>query len=152
LHGNEKRRGLGVDFASECPAAFVGIRRHFECTSVRLQGGKQAVLQRFLAPGPLDLISIAFADGEDADGFDPPIWFGPEVSQNPAYDRGSLARTGMPAPEDIPLSNAMLDELLDVLEEGAIAAQLGRGPSLKVVQDRSADRHSEGASPTELPT
>jgi hypothetical protein len=123
----------------------------FECTIVRLQGGKQVVLQRFLAPGPLDLISVAFAEGEGADGFAPPIWFGPEVTQNPAYDRASLARAEMPEPEDIPLSDAMLDELLDVLGEGAIAAQLGRGPSLKVVQDRSADRHSEGALPTELP-
>jgi hypothetical protein len=121
----------------------------FECTILRLRGGKQAVLQRFLVPGPLDLLSITFAEGEDVDGFDPPIWFGSEVSQNPAYDRGSLARAGVPAPEEIPLSNAMLDELLDVLEEGAIAAQPGRGPSLKVVNDRSADRYSEGASSTE---
>jgi hypothetical protein len=50
----------------------------------------------------------------------------------------------MPATPEIPLSNLMLDELLDVLEEGAIAAQLGRAPSLKVVKDRPADRKGEG--------
>jgi hypothetical protein len=117
----------------------------FECTSVGLRGGEQALLQRFVAPGPLDLVSVAFAEGEDADGFDPPIWFGPEVTQNPAYDRGSLARAGKPAPEEIALSNAILDELLDGLEEGGMAAQLGRGPSLTIA-DRSADRDSDHAT------
>ena len=117
----------------------------FECTIVRLRGDTQALLQRFVAPGPLDLLSVEFAAGEDADGFVPPAWFGPEVTQNPAYHRGSLARTGLPASEDIPLSNAMLEELLDVIEEGTIAAQLGRGASPNVRDDRSAQGPSEGA-------
>jgi CYTH domain-containing protein len=123
----------------------------FESTGVRLQGGNQARLQRFLVPEPLDLISVEFLEGEDADGFDPPVWFGPEVTQNPAYDRGSLARAGMPAMPDITLSNLMLDELLDVLEEGAIAAELGRAPSFKVVKDRSAERQGEGGVSAEPP-
>jgi len=123
----------------------------FECTIVRLRDGKQALLQRFVAPGPLDLLSVEFAAGEDADGFVPPAWFGPEVTQNTAYDRGSLARVGTPAPEEIPLSNAMLDQLLDTLEEGTIAAQLGRGASPRATEARS-DRRTEVASsgPDEL--
>src|SRR3712207_5230003 len=64
----------------------------FECTIVRLRDGKQALLQRFIAPGSLDLLSIEFAAGEGADGFAPPAWFGPEVTQNAAYHRGSEAR------------------------------------------------------------
>src|SRR3954468_3870521 len=110
----------------------------FECTIVPLRGDTQALLQRFVAPGSLDLLSVEFAAGEDADGFVPPAWFGPEVTQNPAYHRGSLARTGLPASEDIPLSNAMLEELLDVIEEGTIAAQLGRGSSLSIHDERPA--------------
>src|SRR3954471_23842188 len=109
----------------------------FECTIVPLRGDTQALLQRFVAPGSLDLLSVEFAAGEDADGFVPSAWFGPEVTQNPAYHRGSLARSGLPASEDIPLSNAMLEELLDVLEEGTTAAQLGGGASPSVRDDGS---------------
>ena len=123
----------------------------FECTLVPLRDGKQALLQRFVAPGSLDLLSVEFAAGEDADGFVPPAWFGPEVTQNPAYHRGSLARTGLPASEDIPLSNAMLEELLDLLEEGTMAAQLGRGASPNVRDDRPARGPSEGTFSAEVP-
>ena len=123
----------------------------FECTIVPLRDGQQALLQRFVAPGPLDLLSVAFAAGEDADGFVPPVWFGPEVTQNPAYHRGSLARAGLPASEEIPLSNAMLEDLLDMIDEGTIADQLGRGASPGVHDDRPAEGPSDGATPTEDP-
>jgi hypothetical protein len=123
----------------------------FEGTIVPLRAGKQALLQRVVAPGPLDLLSVEFAAGEDADGFVPPAWFGPEVTQNPAYHRGSLARAGLPASEEIPLSNTMLEELLDVIEEGTIAAQLGRRSSPSVHDERPAQGPSEGAFPTEVP-
>src|SRR5690242_20595490 len=123
----------------------------FECTIVPLRDDQQALLQRFVAPGPLDLLSVEFAAGEDADGFVPPAWFGPEVTQNPAYHRGSLARAGLPAPEDIPLSNTMLDGLLDLLEESTIAAQLDRGAAPSVGDDWSAQGPSDGAS-RESPT
>ena len=96
----------------------------FECTIVRLQGGKEAVLQRFVVPGSLDLLSVEFEDDADANGFAAPAWVGPEVTQDPAYDRGAMARVGMPEPETIPLADAMLDELLDTLEESRLAAQL----------------------------
>jgi hypothetical protein len=147
------REGAGVEERTEVPRsqaeallAVCAGKVGFECTIARLRGGKQALLQRFIAPGSLDLLSVEFAEGEDANRFVPPAWFGPEVTQNPAYDRGSLARTGIPAPEQILLSNAMLEELLDVIEDGTIAAQLGRGPSLNVREDRPAEGHAEGPS------
>jgi CYTH domain-containing protein len=123
----------------------------FEGTIVPLQDGKQALLQRFVAPGPLDLLSVEFAAEDEAVVFVPPAWFGPEVTQNPAYHRGSLARAGMPASEEIPLSNTMLEELLDLLEESTIAAQLGRGASPHIRDDQPAQGPSEGAFPTEAP-
>src|SRR3954451_8990209 len=123
----------------------------FEGTIVPLRAGQQALLQRFVAPGPLDLLSVAFAAGEDADGFVPPAWLGPEVTQNPAYHRGSLARAGLPASEEIPLSNAMIEELLDLLDEGTVAAQLGRGASPSVHDDRPAEGPGNGATPTDVP-
>src|SRR5215212_5525010 len=147
--GEEERTEVPRSQAEALLAVCAG-KVGFECTVVRLRDGKQVLLQRFVAPGPLDLLSIEFAAGEDADGFAPPVWFGPEVTQNPAYHRGSLARAGLPAPEDIPISNTMLEELLDLLEEGTMAAQLGRGASPSVHDERSAEGPSDGAFPTEV--
>src|SRR5215207_8211880 len=151
------REGAGEEERTEVPRsqaeallAVCAGKVGFECTIVRLQGGKEALLQRFISPGSLDLLSVEFAAGEDASGFVPPAWFGPEVTQNPAYHRGSLARAGLPASEDIPFSNAMLEELLDLLEEGTIAAQLGRGSSAHIRDDRSAEGPSDAATPTEV--
>ena len=83
------------------------------------------MLDRFIAPGVLDLIRIEFERKEQADAFTPPAWFGPEVTRDAAYDRGSLARGGIPHGEDIALSNAALEELLDTLENGFGAFQFG---------------------------
>src|SRR4051794_38904872 len=152
------REGAGEVEQTEVPRAqaeaLMAVRAGkvgFECTLLPLREGKQALLQRIVAPGRLDLLSVEFAVEEDADGFVPPAWFGPEVTQNPAYHRGSLARIGLPASEDIPLSNAMLEELLDMIEEGTMAAQLGRGASPSVGDDWSAQGPSDGASRTEGP-
>src|SRR3954452_8013280 len=122
----------------------------FEGTIVPLRDGRQALLQRFVAPGPLDLLSVAFAAGEDADGFVPPAWFGPEVTQDSAYHRGSLARVGLPASDEISLSNAMVEDLLDMIDEGTIASQLARGASPRVHDDRPAEGPSDGATPTDV--
>src|SRR3954447_1032384 len=147
--GEEERTEVPRSQAEALLAVCAG-KVGFECTIVRLPGGKEALLQRFIAPGSLDCISVEFEEGEDANGFVPPAWFGPEVTQNPTYHRGSLARTGLPASEDIPLSNTMLEELLDVIEEGTIGAQLGRGSSPSVHDELPAGG-SDGAFPTEGP-
>ena len=117
----------------------------FECTTMRLRGGIDALLKHFVVPGPLDLLSVEFEEGADAEAFVPPAWLGPEVTQNAAYDGGSLARAGMPTSEEIPLSNAMLEELLDALEEGATAAQLGRVPPRRAPDAGPAPGQTEAA-------
>src|SRR5829696_8701178 len=88
------REGAGAEERTEVPRsqaeallAVCAGKVGFERTIVPLRNGKQVLLQRFFAPGSLDLLSIEFAAGEDADGFVPPAWFGSEVTQNPAYHR-----------------------------------------------------------------
>src|SRR4051795_2628824 len=117
----------------------------FEWTIVSLSASQHALLQRFIAPGSLDLLTVEFEDGEDASAFVPPAWFGPEVTQDAAYDRGALARAGVPAPEQIPVSNAMLEELLDRLEDASLAAQLGRLSPRRVLEEHPADEPAKGA-------
>src|SRR5215212_11506663 len=123
----------------------------FECTIVRLRGGKEAVLQRFVVPGSLDLLSVEFEDDADANGFAAPAWVGPEVTQDPAYDRGAMARVGMPEPETIPLADAMLDELLDTLEESRLAAQLGGTSAARTPFSRVEGGHGAMTSPEAPP-
>lgn len=124
----------------------------FQCTIMRLRGGKPALLQHFTAPGAPDLLSVEFEDSQDANAFVPPAWFGPEVTQNAAYQRGTLARMGLPAPVEVPLSNVMLTDLLDTLEEAALATQLSHTGPLQP-QEHRADEPAQAARPgTNLPS
>ena len=71
---------------------------------------------RFVTPGALDLIAVAFASPEQAQLFEPAEWFGPEVTQEPAYQTRQLALEGVPAEPEVPLTDAALHSLLDALE------------------------------------
>jgi CYTH domain-containing protein len=75
-----------------------------------------ASIQRFVTPGPLDLISMAFRDDKTARKFHPPAWFGPEVSADPHYRLRSIALAGQPAMPEVEVTNAALIGLLDALD------------------------------------
>src|SRR5215207_10634417 len=77
--GEEERTEVPRSQAEALLAVCAG-KVGFERTIVPLRNGKQVLLQRFIAPGSLDLLSIEFAAEEEADGFVPPAWFGPEVT------------------------------------------------------------------------
>ncbi|MDP4003390.1 hypothetical protein [Methylobacterium sp. NEAU K] len=79
-------------------------------------GGREVAIDRYVTPGSLDLISILFDSDGDAAAFHAPTWFGREVSGEPAYERHLLAIQGVPAAEEVSLSNAALDAVLDLIE------------------------------------
>ena len=79
-------------------------------------GGREVRIDRFVRPGPLDLITVEFDDEDQAGSFRPPVWFGPEVTSDAAYQNRTIALEKVPQIPDVPLSNAALDSLLDVLE------------------------------------
>jgi CYTH domain-containing protein len=79
-------------------------------------GSHGASIQRFVSPGPLDLISMAFRDGKTARKFQPPAWFGPEISADPSYRLRSIALAGQPAETQVEVTNAALISLLDTLD------------------------------------
>ncbi|WP_114948746.1 hypothetical protein [Microvirga calopogonii] len=82
-------------------------------------GSHSATLQRFVTPTPLDLISITFKQDKAARKFQPPAWFGPEVTSEPAYQVRSLALTGVPATPEVEVTNEALHSLLDALDNRA---------------------------------
>jgi CYTH domain-containing protein len=77
---------------------------------------QEVSLYQIMSPGRLDLVSIVFASKEDAGGFEPPIWFGPEVTADSTYQNRTMALKGLPAVPDVPLSDAALHSLLDSLD------------------------------------
>jgi CYTH domain-containing protein len=79
-------------------------------------GSHAASIQRFVTPGPLDLISMAFKDDKTTRKFQPPAWFGPEVSADASYRLRSIALVGQPALPEVEVTNAALISLLDALD------------------------------------
>ena len=79
-------------------------------------GGREIAIDRYVTPGSLDLISATFDNDGEAAAFHAPAWFGREVSGEPAFERQALAIQGVPAAEEVPLSNAALDAVLDLTE------------------------------------
>jgi CYTH domain-containing protein len=78
--------------------------------------GREIWVDRFVTPGPLDLIQVAFESEEEAGRFSPPPWFGAEVTSDSAYQTRSIALQELPEPPEVQISNAALDSLLDALE------------------------------------
>jgi CYTH domain-containing protein len=78
--------------------------------------GREASLDRFSLPGPLDVISLDFENENEAKSFRQPVWFGNEISGDQAFQNRSIALEGAPHAPEVPLSNAALESLLDFLE------------------------------------
>jgi CYTH domain-containing protein len=86
----------------------------FDRIALALGGGADAVLDRFILPQELDLISVTISG--DPRLFAPPLWLGPEVTGEPAFAARELALSGLPAFEDVRVSNMALETLLDTLD------------------------------------
>ena len=86
----------------------------FDRIALALDGGADAVLDRFILPQELDLISVTIHG--DPRLFAPPPWLGPEVTGEPAFAARELAISGLPAFDEVRLSNVALETLLDTLD------------------------------------
>ncbi|HEX8417500.1 MAG TPA: hypothetical protein VF641_07830 [Methylobacterium sp.] len=88
----------------------------YDRTTVALGGGREAQVDRYSAPGTLDLVSVTFETESEANAFAPPPWFGTEVTSDPAYERHAVAIEGPPRPGEVGLNNAALEAVLDLIE------------------------------------
>ncbi|KQT19333.1 hypothetical protein ASG40_00260 [Methylobacterium sp. Leaf399] len=88
----------------------------YDRTVIALPAGREILLDRYVAPATLDMVSVAFDGAEEAASFAVPSWFGPEVTADPAFDRHAVGINGAPQPGEIALSNAALDAVLDLVE------------------------------------
>jgi CYTH domain-containing protein len=119
-------------------------------------GAREVRVDRFVTPGPLDLITVDFDKEEDSRDFRPLPWFGPEVTGEAGYQNRAIALEGLPPALDVPLSNAALNTLLDTLE-GRLGASRSYAPqknprdSEQAEQRRSAAPASEGPAARQTP-
>jgi len=79
-------------------------------------GGREIVVDRYVSPGSIDLVSVVFDDASQASAYQAPVWFGREVTNEPTFERSALAIQGVPAAAELSLSNAALDAVLDIIE------------------------------------
>ncbi len=84
-------------------------------------GTRDIQIVRYVTPGPLDLVSVAFESEEEARDFRPLSWFGQDVTTEVAYQNRTIALEGPPQVPEVPLSNSALNSLLDTLENRYIA-------------------------------
>jgi CYTH domain-containing protein len=100
--------------------------------------GRDIVIDRYVTPGSLDLISVVFDNDGEAAAFQAPGWFGREVSSEPAFERQALAIQGVPAAEEVPLSNTALDAVLDLIEPRFGFGRYGGSPPRAAEPDDAA--------------
>jgi CYTH domain-containing protein len=78
----------------------------------RIGAGLDINLDRFEG---LDLISMQFDDADTAASFIAPVWFGPEVTTDPQFERASFALNGMPKTPEAPVTNESIIAFLDAV-------------------------------------
>jgi CYTH domain-containing protein len=99
-----------------------------------------AFVDRFVAPGPLDLVSVEFATSTEAAGFQPPLWFGMEVSTEDRFLNREIALFGLPPVEEAEVSNIALEAVLDFVDASAASA-----PAITL--NHGLDASDEGTTP-----
>jgi CYTH domain-containing protein len=106
----------------------------------------QALVDEIIRPHVLHLVTLEFATEEEARGFRPLGWFGPEVTADPRYTNQSIALRSLAETPEIPLSDVALNSLIDTLE-GRFPAQTRmaiRRPRAKQVPVTRAETKTRG--------
>jgi CYTH domain-containing protein len=85
-------------------------------------GVGHALVDEIISPRALHFVTMEFDTDEEARGFRPLEWFGPEVTADPRYTNRAIALRGLDEAPEIPLSDAALNSLIDTLE-GRFPAQ-----------------------------
>jgi CYTH domain-containing protein len=80
----------------------------FDRTALSLAGDIEALLDRFITPERLDILTVTTS--RDPYGFAPLPWFGLEVTDEPAFAAAGLALGGAPRIDPMEPSDAALNE------------------------------------------
>jgi CYTH domain-containing protein len=100
----------------------------YERSAVPIDGRAEVLIDRMSEPGVINTVSVELDNPDQAAAFVPPVWFGPEITAEPSFGRQVIALNGVPPPDDIALSNAILEALLDSLEDRVHVAEPAAAP------------------------
>jgi len=123
----------------------IGYRR----SQLRIGSEVDATLDRFEQPAGLDLVVLQFAEQNEADGFSPLPWLGPEVTSVDRFSRRSLAVAGAPIEDAVEASNRSLIALVEMLEHSGGSRHLSApalGASLQTSVPPSETQADEAPS------
>jgi hypothetical protein len=79
-------------------------------------------------PGPLDSVTVEFDNPDELAAFGPPLWFGPEITQNPGLTRHMMALNGVPEVQEVSLTNDSREALLDLIDGASEEGRLDTEP------------------------
>jgi CYTH domain-containing protein len=79
-------------------------------------GHCDALVDQFIRPRTLPLVTVEFGNEGEAKAFRPLPWFGPEVTGDARFTHQALALKSFSEASNIPISDAALNSLLDTLD------------------------------------
>ena len=91
-------------------------RMTYERSAAPIEGGAEVLIDRITQPGVINTVTIEFHNADEAEAFTPPSWFGPEITTDPSFGRQVIALDRPPEIGEVPLSDAIVDAVLDLLE------------------------------------
>jgi CYTH domain-containing protein len=90
-------------------------------------------LDRVVYPSSFDLITVEFDDVQQAETFQIPTWFGPEVTTEFTYEWRYIALNGLQSNLEVPLSSQQVEAVLDLLDQSQIATNANNGSAAEDV-------------------
>jgi CYTH domain-containing protein len=97
----------------------------YDRTEVVLEGASMRI-DSFTVPGPLDVAEAVFADEAASAAFAPPAWLGPEITHEKNCDTRSIALHSLAIAAEIPISDTIVEAVLDLIDQQELRALLGR--------------------------
>lgn len=110
---------------AEALAEAAGGHVAYDRSEIALDGASLRI-DSFVTPGPLDVAEVALADDEAADAFQPPAWLGPEITGEKNCDNRSVALHKLSLAVEVPISDAIIEQVLDLLDQQELRTLLGR--------------------------
>jgi CYTH domain-containing protein len=125
-------------------------RLTLERSTLPIDGGAEVLIERIAQPGGINTVTVEFHNPDEAQAFTPPPWFGPEITKEPSFGRQVIALDRLPELPEVPLSNAIMEAVLDLLEGRASTSQPVTAPAPRASIETSVidvlTRLSAGAS------
>lgn len=101
-------------------------------------------LDRVIYPGSIDLITVEFDNAQQAEAFELPTWFGPEVTTEYTYQWRYIALNGLQSNLEVPLASQQVEAVLDMLDQSEKLTQANNKSAEEVVVALSRSLETSG--------